>query len=81
MTPRRAALIQKALLKHCVSEVKLALIPCPCPSSRSLPLLVMWPLTSPPSHTLGVNKSLLIPCAQRPFSQPASLLSGPAWPS
>ena len=40
MTLRRAALIHKALLKHPVSEGELVLFPCPCSSSRSLPLLV-----------------------------------------
>lgn len=80
MTLRRAALIHKALLRHLVSEGELVLFPCPCSSSRSLPLLVTWPLTSPPSHTLAVNENLLTPCPQHPFLQSATLLSGPAWP-
>ena len=75
MTPRRAASIHKALLKHYMSEVELVLIPCPCSSSRSFPLLVMRPLTSPPSHTLGVNKNLT-PCPQRPFLQSSLVLPG-----
>ena len=76
MTPRRAALIRKALLKHYMSEVELVLIPCPYTSSRSFPLLVIRPLTSPPSHTLGVNKSHTLPPAPL-----LAVLSGPAWPS